>query len=533
MDAPSPLATFVGATVPELAHRRSAFLAALIDALDALEPNNERTVEHALAVERTLCRYTLQRRTELSAEHRALVWSARCRLVHFTDNQHVVDAPLRIRYGLAWAGTVAEEAATIDRDDERLRQWFGEQRLFAVPERPYLDAYGVMALWKTLLLLLEHWPHLGYTVWAEAAVRRMRAAFAAYVSTVGARSRFNHVSMCRELEAGVWALTSEFVAELEHVFAALERSLASCAGFTWSPAPASAALCMSHGDNVFAAFSAWVAELIASSHRSLIEEDFRTLVYDFYVQPGELELFAEVAPYDRQDAQVCISRRRQADFDALRARLVAPPVERVWEACVESGDGPEYMLLASLAIDYALQTLCDGVEFRSAYFHTPHALPPHARGARHHRSASALFRRRDHNTGTLRYYYKLRYEYGMREARAVSDEANYAHPLLMRLLNSTHVVCADGTVRRCGHFSVAFAEWVREMAEDERVCGRLPNTASLLPIYERLMPARAAEHLGDIERRHDACREEHRPVFADVAAVGKSATGKRRRYQYA
>jgi len=533
---------FVHTPVPDEERARSVYLCALIELVEAwtaraCSGHALDTVEHALCIEKQLCRYALRRRDTLDEQHRVLVWMARCRLTHLCENMHVVEPVTRLKYGMAWSGTIAEVAVTIDRDDTRLTDWFEQHRMLPLRAQKQLDLYGALALWKTLLLFIERWPLFDYGVWPEVAVRRLRCAVAAFIGRAGDRRQFNHVSMCKQVdgaEAGVYMMTHSFVVETERIFHFLERDLACCSSFVWTEAPYGGRFeCMSEGDAVLDKFASWVSDLVKGTHREFIEEDFRTLVYDFYVQPAELDRFIQYNPFDKKDAQVCISRLRQTDFDALRIRLCEPPVDKAWQTCAQ-GTGPEYMLLASLAIDYAFQAMFDGIEFKESYLHTPQSLEPYTKGAAvaHRRSAAELFKKRDVNTGTLRYYYRLRYEHGMRESKSAYSQASHAHPVIVRTMNGSHVSLPDGSLLRCGHFGIAFCEWLRLLCEDKRVCGRLANTSSVLALYERLMPARAALFVDELEATNTRVELAERPVF-DESVQQLASVGAKRALQYA
>lgn len=530
---------FLKHDVPQTPHVRSLYLRVLVEVVDEWLASAVRgytaphRVEQALCVEKRLCRFVQLERRRLNVEHRTLVWSVRCKLIHLYDSMHVVDGSTRRRYGQAWYGTVAELACDIDRDDARLAQWFADQKMLPLRGPARFDSYGILAFWKTLVMVGARWQSLPYDVWAEAAVRRLKAAAAVFVTQVGPQTRYNHVGLCERVEPGshMYRINAYFVKETERTFFFLERTLAQCAGFRWQlRAPLS---CYSNGDEVRPAFNRWTHELIKGSHSEFVEEDFRDVVYDFSVRPGELDRFVEYDEYEKQEAQACISRRRPTDYDALRTRLVDCTIDRAWEACCTGPAAPEYMLLASIAIDYGFQALFNGIEFNKAYFHTTCGGSYDPYFKQKQRSPRRLFTERDINAGTLHYYYRLRFEEGMRMSRAVYDESMYPHPVIVRTMNGHHVATREGLLIECGHFADAFCEWLCLMCEDPKICGRLTNTESLMPLYRRLMPLRAMNRADDIERVHDETRSKERPQFTVVSRRDDEPSGAAKRaYQY-
>ena len=98
-------------------------------------------------------------------------------------------------------------------------------------------------------------------------------------------------------------------------------------------------------------------------------------------------------------------------------------------------------------------------------------------------------------------------------------------------MNGSHVALGDGRILRCGHFALAFCEWLRIISEDEYIGGGLTNTSSVLNLYKRLMPERAQSHINEIERRHDRTFNRERPVFGQCEGE-LPRVGRKRRLQY-
>ena len=299
----------------------------------------------------------------------------------------------------------------------------------------------------------------------------------------------------------------DFVDECERALHAMQVQLRSHAGFRHDAMPRKCIACddsLHITDDAVRRLQLLIEEQLASGFRATIEEQFREQLYDWYVEPSELEQFSEYHPQDVHNALGCISKRRNADFRVLGTRFIEPTAYAVWR---EGGlaaqlDEPAHHLLVELVIDFLLRQDAGGARFDDYYIVTSLLEPWPFIPMALQRTRVLLFEVYESlkTTGTLRFRYQLMQRDG---AEADTKHMDYQHPLVVRLMNS-HAVLYNGHLHECDSLEHAILLWLLLFCLDPHLGGHLPTGAALQPFAQRLMP----EY--DAQLRHSLQRAEER-----------------------
>ena len=494
--------------------------------------------------------YAQREREALDDEHRLLVWVARCKLAHLAHNTVGLEREACQRY----EGDAVARASWEEGDDAA---WL---RAHGLAQRAPLAQTTTLQLWKWIAVLLDRWQQLPYCAELCRLVREMRWRVAVFLSSrepaplegpaasehgggllwrvvldargttqtrgQGAALLTQPLFRRTSVDGRYVSVNEDFLVETERVFFHMERDLRRCAGLQWAAttpthSAAGCAACAAVGgwqaDEALPVLHAMVAAKTQGAHAQFIEEEFRERVFQYYVQPGELERFAKYNKFDEQKADVCLSKLRETAHEALAKRLTSDPPLHVWERMVgEERRDPAYVLMSVLGLDYEFQAQLEGVSLaESGYLSAADAIDVWSpcTPANRHRVLADLFYRTGHTTGTLAYQARWKLLHGQRQDSPAAVLAmNYQHPLVVKMLHS-YCVLHRGVLHPCsGGFAHALCAWVRCFCEDDQLLGRLQNGASMTGLYERLHPSRA-DRARAIAREAQEQDEGLRPVF--------------------
>lgn len=253
----------------------------------------------------------------------------------------------------------------------------------------------------------------------------------------------------------------------------------------------------------------------------VIEDEFKSDVFPFYVQPGELQQFKEYHPQETDNEQSCISKNRLEDFKVLSKRFLEPDVNKAWSVLglEKEKDEPAHALLVSQTLQFMMRQEMEGVKFKQYYILCNALLP-----LQYHRSRSNNYRFHYYEiydeqvtTSTLRARFK------MGDACTDEKEICYEHPLVLRTINS-HAVFYRGHMHRCRSFEHAYLLWLATMCFDKHLGGFSTEGKAMQPFATRLMPELSHEFAHSL-RVSERRRQKWSPTaqIVDTAADCKRA----------
>jgi hypothetical protein len=234
-----------------------------------------------------------------------------------------------------------------------------------------------------------------------------------------------------------------------------------------------------------------LSEAIGGPSASILDEQFKTEIFDMYIQPGELAQFKEYHPQETETSQACISRCRLEDFKVLSKRYLDKTAKEAWidgnlrNALLE----PAHQLLAGLALNFLMRQDVAGLKFDYYYVQLSHmdAFSYEQSSTGEYRQLLCHVYEQLLTTSTLRLRYKLMPQSGAGSNHA---ELNYEHPLIVRSLCS-HLVLYRGHLHACRSLEHAFLSWIAIMCLDKHIGGVTHNYKPLQPFAMRLLPSLA------------------------------------------
>lgn len=332
-------------------------------------------------------------------------------------------------------------------------------------------------------------------------------------------------------------INDDFIEETERVLNSMLIEIRKCSGFVWHEN------CTTKKDRCTACamidrcseaelsraksrIESIVNKEISGNFRDNVQGEFRTHVWNYFVQPGEQELFAEYRPLDNQKPQSVISRGRPDDGKNINRRFCARPIADVWSDFTKTdeqddADGnrilidyaqkcdPAYAVLSRLALGYHLDSQSSGGRFVMYTIDCHESNQPFLYSKERfgeHRQCLAEFHTNFVTTGTLEWRYSIQRRVGLRGSR---DEQFYQHPIILKTM-ATFCVLYKERMHLCNDFAEAFILWVSVMCEDERICSETSTEFSLFGLYESLFPERAA-HIKKLKEKVDAKKERWEP----------------------
>ena len=492
----------------------------------------------------------------LRESHRAVLWIARCKLIdalrtvaEMPIDLDTIHEPMRMR----------AEALS----DERFARWMHARGvcdrsvIITDPDGAVtghrVGSCNLMSLWLTIKQTLTHWPMLPYDEFTyrlfDELVRRV-AFFISYREIVDPatssgralleltdRSRrkvlglalsmwhvrdivagtrnslqsqqslesptvLNMVAFVDVAEAAGYAhINQRFIGETERVFAALERSLRSAAGFRWHLGrsladPEPRCLVCQELERINALhvrrFEEFCADQMKGIFKDFVREAFHDRVYSLYLKPSDAERFRRLNPADVSSARNIISREQRELHNHINKQFIVPMMDKVWESLRGNPSEPAYTLLAALAARYSVQQLADGARMDRYIVSTSLLDPYEYNDERIDKSRSdfdALHTRLE-TTGTLRFRNKLAQSHGL---LAPVGEIDYQHPVILHAMNSI-LVHSNGHLHTAPlGFGQAFIVWLGAMCRDEMIGGQMSNRALLHAMWRNLAPDRTDE----------------------------------------
>jgi len=242
-------------------------------------------------------------------------------------------------------------------------------------------------------------------------------------------------------------------------------------------------------------FEALVDEQVKGTFRTQISEEFRSMVFEFYQQPNEVEAFRTYHGFEVITAQNCISQQRPRDYKVLESRFTLAHSDVVWQNLRGDFDEPAYNLMCIITLSYYMQQALRGARITTYFIDlckSGGGVNPHLHideRADQPRNTSADMHVSMTTTGTFLFRNKLVNQQGMLCDR---KEIEYKHPLIVRSLNSVGVLYNDH-LHKCDNFAHAFLMWLHVMCTDRYIEGQLSTGAFLHQLYARLFPEREAQ----------------------------------------
>lgn len=319
----------------------------------------------------------------------------------------------------------------------------------------------------------------------------------------------------------------DFLDECERVLHEMQRLLRQCAGFAHEddlyPSQRLACVCCKeslHKDGIVTAehierLSNIIEDQLTNSMTSFIDERFKLVVFDDYLQPSELETFIEMYAREVHSSLNCIAKMRAADYRVLGKRYTSRSCDETWSNDLRQAPSePAHAMLALLALDYYTRQHCDGAKIDNYVFDCSQLeAHPFLRQRERiedfgsvERASSGLRAYADElyevgiNAGTFRYRNQM-----LRAHGGEADElfATYEHPIILRMLNS-YVILYNSHVHHCGQFLHAFCTWLLLMCLDKHIRGYTASGAPLHGFAATIFPERVDELLRirtDAERK--------------------------------
>ena len=309
----------------------------------------------------------------------------------------------------------------------------------------------------------------------------------------------------------------DFLDECERVLHEMQRLLRQCAGFAHErdlyASQRAACVCCHDKINSEVVTDEHVARLcdivedqLTNSMTTFIDERFKKVVFDDYLQPSELETFIEMYAREVHSALNCIAKMRAADYRVLGKRYTSRSCDETWNTDLRNAsEEPAHAMLALLALDYYSRQQCDGAKIDNYVFDCSRLeAHPFVRQRDRiedfgsvERASAGLRAYADElfevgvNAGTFRYRNQM-----LRAHGGEADElfATYEHPIILRMLNS-YVILYNSHVHHCGTFLRAFCSWILLMCLDKHIRGYTASGAPLHGFAATLFPERVDELL--------------------------------------
>lgn len=523
------------------------------------------STEHVAKVARTawLCaarlrHYALRYRNTLSTEHRIALWIARLRCVGLasthclemydecahsehssTSSSSSASPTVRAAHATQGKRTAKLRQARLDavlryddaqRDKElyaahallwpndtpqsSLAQWCSQNGLLMHTVKDVdasLRECSEVTFWQSTKLLLSKWCELPYCAQLIAYYYRLLERAASLSMYSGDIQIYNHPLLARALGAEEYCISDTFLSETERTFFALDVDLHRCTYAQW-PGPRGlrprthrnadhpSAL---QGDEAVERFNEFIwKELSDGRFLQYIDKDFKVVIWDHLLYPGEMERFEILRPYDDRKPLTVVSRTRRNDFDRYQKLFIDPTVKEVWQYLIKEKmyAHPAYTVIASRVLQYYFDATFDGASFDAYFLALDGTTVEHLRSS----VSSAL---RDFNAdmnatltrGSARHALCGTF---IRSGMQCTKDSHYPHPLIVRCIGASAVMKGENAevieqvgVRGRQTFATAFLTWLREFCGDERLAGTLANGQTVASLLHDLKPTRDSERV--------------------------------------
>lgn len=403
--------------------------------------------------------------------------------------------------------------------------------------------------------------------WVRGSKYSAAASAAAQAARVLADSSLiNSPELSRTVESQgklYMCINEDFIEETERVLNSMLIELRKCAGFEWheqfdetrcdcfacAELASSSTGAVGELDEARKKLDNLITSELSGNFRDFVQTEFRTHIWDAYLQPGEREMFLAYRPLDNNTAQSIISRSRAADGKNISRRLCERNVAQIWAEFTSSNtaaasavnrecsscsggcsacssatpvDGapilidysqrldPACSLITRLALGFYMDARSKGGQFLVYVIDCQRSNDPFLYADERMgkvRNLYGEFHTPMQTTGTLCWRYKYQRRVGM---RAPEKEIYYEHPLILRTF-ATFCVLYNGRMHLCSSFAEAFLVWLAVMCEDPKIGAETCTDFSLLELYEKLFPRRAT-HIALLRRGIEARKSSWDPL---------------------